>query len=81
MPRTNRYTPLAELSAVVLDTETTGLDVSHDRIVQIGAVRVEQGRVQPSETFSTVARNAACRSPLAPTAFPRHQIALRRVDG
>jgi DNA polymerase-3 subunit epsilon len=30
--------PLAELPALVLDTETTGLDVSRDRIVQIGAV-------------------------------------------
>lgn len=54
MPRINRYTPLAELAVVVLDTETTGLDVSHDRIVQIGAVRVARGHVQPNETFLTL---------------------------
>ncbi|HRW66924.1 MAG TPA: 3'-5' exonuclease, partial [Candidatus Competibacter sp.] len=54
MPRINHHTPLAELAVVVLDTETTGLDVSHDRIVQIGAVRVARGHVQPNETFLTL---------------------------
>ena len=33
-----RHTALAALPAVVLDLETTGLDVANDRIVQIGAV-------------------------------------------
>ncbi|MCP5419017.1 MAG: CBS domain-containing protein [Gammaproteobacteria bacterium] len=51
MPHINRYTPLADLTAVVLDTETTGLEVANARIVQIGAVRVEQGQIQPAETF------------------------------
>ena len=68
MPRISRYTPLAELSAVVLDTETTGLDVSQDRIVQIGAVRVEQGQVQPNETFATLV-NPGMPIPPASTAI------------
>lgn len=54
MPRINRFTPLADLSVVVFDTETTGLDVFRDRVVQIGAVRVERGRVCPDETFLTL---------------------------
>ena len=41
MPGTQRpasHTALAALPAISLDLETTGLDVAHDRIVQIGAV-------------------------------------------
>lgn len=43
-------TPLIALDVVVLDTETTGLDVQHDRIVQIGAVRLTGEN--PAETHS-----------------------------
>lgn len=35
----------------MFDTETTGLDVSRDRVVQIGGVRVERGQVRREETF------------------------------
>ncbi len=35
--------PLASLSAIVLDTETTGLDARNDRVVEIGAVRLHAG--------------------------------------
>ena len=35
--------PLSALSAVVLDLETTGLDVRTDRIVQIGALGLVDG--------------------------------------
>lgn len=38
-------TPLLTLKLVVLDTETTGLDASKARILQLGAVRVRDGRV------------------------------------
>ncbi len=38
--------PLLSLSAVVVDTETTGLDTARARIVQIGGVRLNHGAVE-----------------------------------
>jgi len=38
MPAPPSHTPLIALPALVLDLETTGLDVGNDRIVQIGAL-------------------------------------------
>ena len=35
--------PLGSLPVIVLDTETTGLDVKSARIVQVGAIRLNQG--------------------------------------
>jgi CBS domain-containing protein len=46
-------TPLAALEAVALDTETTGLDPKRARIVQIGAVALEAGRIGPA-SFETL---------------------------
>ncbi|MEX0693039.1 MAG: 3'-5' exonuclease, partial [Rhodospirillales bacterium] len=43
--------PLASLPAIVLDTETTGLDTLNDRIIEIGAVRIRNG-VQLDETIA-----------------------------
>lgn len=39
-------TPLIALKAVALDTETTGLDASKARIVQIGALAIADGGIQ-----------------------------------
>ncbi|WP_281823278.1 3'-5' exonuclease [Jannaschia rubra] len=47
-------TPLSALSYVIFDTETTGLDTTRDDIVQIGAVRVFNGRIVPGESFETL---------------------------
>lgn len=46
--------PLAACRYVVFDLETTGLKPSQgDRIVAIGAVRLEQGRVNEAASFAT----------------------------
>jgi DNA polymerase-3 subunit epsilon/CBS domain-containing protein len=44
-------TPLVSLNAVAFDTETTGLDTSRARIIQLGAVKITRGRVDESQTF------------------------------
>jgi len=44
-------TPLIALDAVVLDTETTGLDPRKARIVEIAAVRLVGGRLDSSSPF------------------------------
>ncbi len=45
-------TPLRDMSIVVFDTETTGLDPKGgDKVVQISAVRVLRGKVLGAETF------------------------------
>ena len=50
---TSSGTPLLSLSAVAFDTETTGLDVKKARIIQIGAVRIEKGRINQDACFET----------------------------
>jgi DNA polymerase-3 subunit epsilon len=42
---------LAELSYTVFDTETTGLDPAADRIIQIGAARLVNGKLLRQEGF------------------------------
>lgn len=46
-------TPLSKLCFVPFDTETTGLSVEQDDIVQIGAVRVLNGRIVEGEVLNT----------------------------
>ena len=46
-------TPLSDLCFVPFDTETTGLSVETDAIVQIGAVRVLNGRIVEGETVNS----------------------------
>lgn len=49
-----RNAPLKALTYVVFDTETTGLDPDTDEVVQIGAVRVVNGRIVEGERFDTL---------------------------
>lgn len=46
-------TPLSQLSYVAFDTETTGLSVQSDAVIQIGAVRVLRGRIIEGEVIDT----------------------------
>lgn len=46
--------PLVALDAVVLDTETTGLDPARARVVQIGGVVLMSGRTVDAATFETL---------------------------
>jgi len=47
-------TPLTALDAVAFDTETTGLDAARDRIVQMGAVIIRAGAVDPAATWQSL---------------------------
>jgi len=42
---------LNKVSFVVLDTETTGFDLKHDRILSIGALRIQNGQILAKEAF------------------------------
>ena len=63
---------LIALDAVVLDTETTGLDPTSARIVEIGAVRLVGGRVEPANSFQRLVR------PDVP--IPSASTAIHQVD-
>ncbi|HET9339083.1 MAG TPA: 3'-5' exonuclease [Casimicrobiaceae bacterium] len=45
-----------EARYVVLDTETTGLDLARDRLIALGAVALERGRVSLGDAFVAVLR-------------------------
>lgn len=47
-------TPLTALDAVALDTETTGLDATKDRIVQLGAVGIRGSALRHDDCFETL---------------------------
>ena len=46
--------PLGSLTAVVLDTETTGLDPVKSRIIELGAVRIDAGRICHDDACSVL---------------------------
>jgi DNA polymerase III epsilon subunit family exonuclease len=64
-------TPLTALPMLVLDTETTGLDVQSDRVVSIGAVRMVGDRVFRHVTFHQL---CAPGRPIPPAASRVHHI-------
>ena len=54
MAAVTNATPLISLDAVVIDTETTGLDPRKARVIEIGAVRLVAGRIEPGQTFRSL---------------------------
>ncbi|GFE50666.1 hypothetical protein So717_24190 [Roseobacter cerasinus] len=71
-------TPLQDLCYVPFDTETTGLSVETDHIVQIGAVRVLNGRVIEGESMDLYV-NPGC--PIPPAATRIHSVTDADVAG
>ena len=43
--------PLVSLDAVAFDTETTGLDTKRARVIQLGAVKLVHGQIDPDNQF------------------------------
>ncbi len=52
-------TPHAGARFVVVDVETSGLDPGRDRLLAIGAVVVEAGRLRPGEGYDVTVHNPA----------------------
>lgn len=51
-----RRTPLDAVRWVVVDCETSGLDVARDRLLSVGAVAVSGGEVRLADRFSALVR-------------------------
>src|SRR5215207_8750014 len=52
--RATGATPLIAVAAAAVDTETTGLDATNARVVQIGAVGIARGRVVREHQFNPI---------------------------
>ncbi len=53
-----RRSPIGTARWVVLDCETSGLDVARDRLLSVGAVAVRSGRVELADFFEARVRQA-----------------------
>lgn len=56
MAAINIASPLIVLDAVVIDTETTGLDPAKARLLEFGAVRLSGGRIDPGDSLRRLVR-------------------------
>jgi DNA polymerase III subunit epsilon len=61
----DRSSPAASQRWVVIDTETTGLDPEHDRLIAIGGVAVDGEGVLPGDSFEVVLRHDPARDAAA----------------
>jgi DNA polymerase-3 subunit epsilon/CBS domain-containing protein len=68
VPGASHSTPLLALDAIVLDTETTGLDARSARVVQIAALRLAGGSLQAEKPFERLI-NPVSPIPAAATAI------------
>ncbi|WP_126444641.1 exonuclease domain-containing protein [Sulfuricystis multivorans] len=77
--RTSDDMPLAALTYTVFDTETTGIEPSAgDEIIQIGAVRIVNGRLLRHENVDQLIDP---QRPLRPESIPIHGITEEMVRG
>ncbi|MEM7641231.1 MAG: 3'-5' exonuclease [Pseudomonadota bacterium] len=65
-------TPMRDLCFVVFDSETTGLDPETDEVVQLGAVRIVNGRRVPGEVYESLV------NPGRP--IPPHSTKVHKID-
>jgi len=70
--------PLSELCFVAFDSETTGLSTKTDEVVQIGAVRVLNGRVIEGETLDSYVDPGR---PIPPASTKVHRVSDSDVAG
>ncbi|MCF6444221.1 exonuclease domain-containing protein [Nereida sp. MMG025] len=64
--------PLRDLCFVVFDSETTGLNPKTDRVVQLGAARVLNGKIVQGEVFDRLV------NPMCP--IPSHSTKVHGID-
>jgi DNA polymerase-3 subunit epsilon len=69
---------LTELPILVLDTETTGLDVAKDRVVSVGGVRMQGLRIYPTHIFDMLCDPGM---PIPPRSTAIHGITDAMVAG
>ncbi len=70
--------PLTSVAIVILDTETTGLDVATDRIIEIGAVRITCGHMDTEDQFQKLVNPGM---PIPPRSTEIHGITDDDVTG
>jgi DNA polymerase-3 subunit epsilon len=73
-----RDTTLTSLCCVAFDTETTGLSPAEDRVIQLGAVRVLNGRIVEGEVIDTYVDP---KRPIPPASTKIHRITDDHVQG
>lgn len=62
LPMANLRQSLSEARVVVVDVETTGLAINADRLIAIGAVVIEAGRIDLTQSFEVVLRQDSVSS-------------------
>ncbi len=59
LPRAELDTPVSETRCVVVDVETSGLNLMEDRLISIGAVAVVNGKIALGDSFYVVLQQQA----------------------